>query len=102
MVFLTPGCSSRFPSVLDTEVDDAQDGSLGCCFTAWLYLAAKPSHAGDDVDGLAYPLHHPMACSHQKRGQGFLLGAVLSHHCSGKWCLPGDVKSPGLGYLVES
>jgi hypothetical protein len=27
----------------------------------WLYLAAKPPHVGVDVDGLAYPLHHPMA-----------------------------------------
>jgi hypothetical protein len=24
-----------------------------------LYLAAKPSHVGVDVDGLAYPLHCP-------------------------------------------
>jgi hypothetical protein len=23
------------------------------------YLAAKPSHAEVDVDGLSYPLHHP-------------------------------------------
>jgi hypothetical protein len=29
-----------------------------------LYLAAKPSHAGVDVDGKAYPLHHPMVYSH--------------------------------------
>jgi hypothetical protein len=26
-----------------------------------LYLAAKPSHAGDDIDRLSYPLHHPTA-----------------------------------------
>jgi hypothetical protein len=26
---------------------------------AWLYLAAKPSHVGVDVDRLAYPLHRP-------------------------------------------
>jgi hypothetical protein len=24
-----------------------------------LYLATKPSHVGDDVDGLTYFLHHP-------------------------------------------
>jgi hypothetical protein len=29
----------------------------------WLYLVAKPSHVEVDVDGLAYPLHRPMACS---------------------------------------
>jgi hypothetical protein len=33
-----------------------------------LYLVAKPSHMGVDVDGLAYPLHHPMACYRQMRG----------------------------------
>jgi hypothetical protein len=33
-----------------------------------LYLAAKPAHVGVDVDGLAYPLHCLMACSHQTRG----------------------------------
>jgi hypothetical protein len=27
----------------------------------WRYLAANPSHMGVDVDGLACPLHHPMA-----------------------------------------
>jgi hypothetical protein len=28
-----------------------------------LYLAAKPSHMGVDVDGLACPLHRPIVCS---------------------------------------
>jgi hypothetical protein len=27
-----------------------------------LYLAAKPSHVGVDVDRLAHPLHRPMTC----------------------------------------
>jgi hypothetical protein len=46
----------------------------------WLYLVAKPSHIGGgvDVDGLAYPLHRPMVCSCQVRGQDLLLGVVLS------------------------
>jgi hypothetical protein len=26
------------------------------------YLAGKLSHVGVNVDGLAYPLHHPAAC----------------------------------------
>jgi hypothetical protein len=30
-----------------------------------LYLVAKPSHVGVDVDGLACPLHRAMACSRQ-------------------------------------
>jgi hypothetical protein len=49
----------------------------------WLYLAAKPSHVGVDVDRLGCPLHCPMTCSHQMRGQGLLLGDVLSCHCNG-------------------
>jgi hypothetical protein len=49
----------------------------------WLYLAAKPADVGVDVDGLAYPLHRPMACSHQTRRQGLLPGVVLSRHYSG-------------------
>jgi hypothetical protein len=49
---------------------------------ALLYLAPKPAHVGVDLHGLAYPLHSPMACSRQTRGQGLLLGVVLSHHCS--------------------
>jgi hypothetical protein len=53
--FLAPRCSSQFPGVLGSKVDDAWDGSWRRCFTAWLYLAAKPSHVGVDVDGLACP-----------------------------------------------
>jgi hypothetical protein len=45
-----------------------------------LYLAAKPSHLGVDVYGLACPLHHPTVYSHQMRGHGFSSGATLSHH----------------------
>jgi hypothetical protein len=48
-----------------------------------LYLAAKPTHVGVDADRLACPLHRPMACNHQTRGQGLLTGVVFSHHCSG-------------------
>jgi hypothetical protein len=49
----------------------------------FLYLAAKPTHMGVDVDELANPLHRHMACSCQTRGQGLLPSIVLSHHCSG-------------------
>jgi hypothetical protein len=68
----------------------------------WLHLAAKPSHVGVDVDGLACPLHRPTVHSYQMRGQGLLPDIVLSCHWSGRWHLLGDVKPPRLGYLVES
>jgi hypothetical protein len=66
--FLAPGCSSRFPGILGAEVDDARDSSWRHCFMVWLYLAAKPSHVGVEVDGLACPLNHPTACTRQTRG----------------------------------
>jgi hypothetical protein len=50
-----------------------------------------------DVDGLAYPLHRPTACSHQTRGQGFLPGAILPHCVAvGSGALLGDAKPRGL------
>jgi hypothetical protein len=100
--FLAPGCSSRFLGILGAEVNDAHNGSWRRCFTAWLYLAANPSRMWVNVDGLACPLHHPTTCCRQMRGQGLLPSVVLSHRCSGWWCLFGDVNPPGLGYLVES
>jgi hypothetical protein len=81
--FKTPGCSSWFPGILGAEVNDLRDGSLRRCFAALLYLAAKPAYMGVDVDGLACPLHHPMAYCLQTRGYGLLPGNVLSRHCSG-------------------
>jgi hypothetical protein len=59
-------------------------------------LTGKPSHAGIDVDGLAYPLHQPVAHSCQMRGHDLLPDIVLSCHCSGRWHLLGDVKPPGV------
>jgi hypothetical protein len=62
-----------------------------------LYLAAKPSHVGVDVDGLAYPLHHLMVCSRQMRGHGFLSSAAFSHRAAvGGGAFLGDVKPPCL------
>jgi hypothetical protein len=63
-----PGCSSWFLGILGTEVDDAWDGSWRHCFAMLVYLVAKPVDVGVDVDGLAYPLHHPMTCGRQSRG----------------------------------
>jgi hypothetical protein len=65
-------CPSLFPGVLGAEVDDARDGSWRRCFMTLLYLATKPAHVGIDLDGLAYPLHRPMAYDHQMRGHGLL------------------------------
>jgi hypothetical protein len=35
---------------------------MDCLCFAVLYLDAKLSHVGVDVDGLAYHLHRPMYC----------------------------------------
>jgi hypothetical protein len=67
LFFWAPRCSSWFLSILSGEVDDARDGSWRRCFAMWLYLAVKPGHVGVDMDGLAYPLHHLMACNYQPR-----------------------------------
>jgi hypothetical protein len=58
-----------------------------------LYLASKPSHVGVNVDGLSYPLHHPMTYSHHARGQSFMSRAALSHRAAmGGGAFPGIVK----------
>jgi hypothetical protein len=85
--------SSGLLSVPGVEVDDARDDSWRRCFVASAYLPTKPSHVGVDVDGLAYPLHHHMTCSHQTRGQGVLSGVALSHHAAvGGGAFLGNVK----------
>jgi hypothetical protein len=69
--FWVPGCSSWFPGVLGAEVDNARDVSWRRCFTAWLFLAAEPTHVGVDVDWLAYQaLSCPITavCSDASRG----------------------------------
>jgi hypothetical protein len=76
--FWAPGCSSLLLGVLGAEVDDAWDNSCRGSFTMRLYLTVTPSHVGVDVDRLAYPLHHPTVHSCQMKGQGLLLGAILS------------------------
>jgi hypothetical protein len=95
------GYSSQFSGVLDAEVDDAWDDFWRGSFVAWFYLAAKPSYMGVDVDRLVCPLHHPMVQSCQMRGWGLPPGAVLSYRYTRRWHLSGDVKPPGLRYLVE-
>jgi hypothetical protein len=102
VVFLALGCSCRFPGIFGADMDDARDYSWRHCFTAWLYLAANPSHMRVNMDGLACSLHHPTTCSHQMRGQGLLPGVVLSCHCSRWWRLSGGCEALELGYLVES
>jgi hypothetical protein len=53
------------------------------------------------VDGLATPLHQPMAHSRLPRGQGLpevpsgLLAVVVSHVCREKKKLPGALLSAG-------
>jgi hypothetical protein len=55
-----PESSSWF---LGTKVDDARVSSWRHRH-AGLYLAAKPSHIGVNMDGLACPLHCPTVCDH--------------------------------------
>jgi hypothetical protein len=64
-------------------VDDARCSSWRRYFATFLYLFAKPTHVGVDMDGLAYPLHHPMICDRQTRGHGLLPGSILFHRYTG-------------------
>jgi hypothetical protein len=80
-----PGCSP----FLSTEVDGAQDGSWRRRYFAWPYFAAKPSHMRVDVDGLAYPLHHPMV---------YGMSGAAPFHCAvvGGDAFSRGVRPPGL------
>jgi hypothetical protein len=50
-----------------------------------------------NVDGIAYPLHHPTVCSHETREQGFLSDAAISYRAAvGGGAFPGDAKLPSL------
>jgi hypothetical protein len=100
--FLPPRCSFWLSGVLVTEVDCARDDSWRGAFAVWLYLVAKPSYVGVNVDGLACPLYRPTVCSCQTRGHVLLPDAILSYRCSGWWRLLGDVNLPGHRYLMES
>jgi hypothetical protein len=82
--FLPPGCSFWLPGVLGAEVNCARDDSWRGHFTVWLYMAAKPSHVGVNVDGPPRPLHWPTVCSCQTREHGLLPVIILSCHCSGR------------------
>jgi hypothetical protein len=104
---LASGCSFWLLGVLSAEVDGAQDDTYRGCHAVWLYLAAKPSHAGVDVDRLACPMREPMVYTCQMRGHGLLLGVVSSclvlSCCYSGWCdLLGDVKLPEHRYLMKS
>jgi hypothetical protein len=54
-----PGYSSWLPSA---DVDGAWDGSWGCLYITLLYLGAKSSHVGVDMDGIACHLHRRTDC----------------------------------------
>jgi hypothetical protein len=58
-----PWCSSGLPGILGAEVDGTRDESWRGSFTKQLYLPTKLSHVGVNMDGLACPLHWPIAHS---------------------------------------
>jgi hypothetical protein len=65
-----------------------------------LYLVVKHSHMGADVDRLAFSLHHPTVCIHQRGSQSLLTGAAPSCHAVvGSVVFPEDVKPPSLDIL---
>jgi hypothetical protein len=99
--FWAPRCSSWFPGILNAKVDDAWDGSWRHCFTALLYLAAKPAHVGVDVDGLSCPVHHSTTYGCQMSGHGLPLGIDLSYCCSQGVAPPRGCEAHRPGYLVE-
>jgi hypothetical protein len=80
--FLAPGCSFWFSSVLGAKVDNTRDDSWRCSFVARLYLAAKPSHVGVDVGGLACPCTVLRPVVARRGDMASLPGVVLSHRCN--------------------
>jgi hypothetical protein len=100
--FLAPRSSPMFLGILGTKVGMGLPCVLGDVASRLrLYLAAKRSHVGVNVDGLACPLYCSMACSRQTRGQDLLLGAILSCLYSWRSCLFGGCEAPGIGYYID-
>jgi hypothetical protein len=58
----------------------ARDSSWGGHHHALLFLDAKLSHVGADVDGLAFHLHRPTDFGCKARIQSLLTGIISSHH----------------------
>jgi hypothetical protein len=61
-----------------------------------IYLAAKPTDVGADVDGLAWSLHCPMMCNSHSGGLYCLTSIVLSHRSAVGGCPFLGVRSPVL------
>jgi hypothetical protein len=68
------------------------DVTLWC----WFHLAAKPSHVGVDVDGLASPLHRPTTYNYQMRGHDLSGAALSSRAIVGCGAFLGDAKPSDL------
>jgi hypothetical protein len=65
-----------------------------------LYLFAKPSNVGADVDGLACSLHRPTVYSRHRGDQSLLIGSARSRHTTvGGGTFSRDAKPPGLDIL---
>jgi hypothetical protein len=65
-----------------------------------LYLFAKPSNVGANVDGLACSLHRPIVYSRHRGGQSLLIGSARSRHTTvGGGAFSRDAKPPDLDIL---
>jgi hypothetical protein len=73
----------------------AQDSSSGGHCLAAPCLAAKSSHIGADMDGLAYRLQRPTNCGWQAWVQSLLTDVVPSHCTASSDHLSGGVKPLG-------
>jgi hypothetical protein len=100
-LLLTSQVFFQLPGTLGVEVDVAQDDSGRGCFAKRLYMVAKPSHVGVDVDGLACLCFGLRLIAARLGDKAYLPGAALSCRCSRRWCLLEDVKLLRHRYLME-
>jgi hypothetical protein len=67
----------------------------------WLYLAAKSSHVGVDVDGLSCPLHRRMHVVIRRGDKASCQALPCPSCCNGRWHLSEGCEAPRLRYSME-
>jgi hypothetical protein len=86
-------------------VAGTRDGSWDGYCLALVRLAAKLSHVGANVDGLACRLYRPPDCDYQAWVQSLLMGTILSHHIAQVSAvfdrLFEGCEGPGMGLLMQ-